>query len=92
MRLTGLSVILFTIFQLAGTLPDCHNFSNMQSGLATKSTSSAQESGMLLVGSQRFVYIQVPQVGMNLTFTLNGRDFVLSIHLSGVGRVVAIED
>lgn len=64
----------------------------MQSGLATKSTSSAQGSGMLLVGSQRFVYIQVPQVGMNLTFTLNGRDFVLSIHLSGVGRVVAIED
>lgn len=64
----------------------------MQSGLATKSTSSAQESGMLLVGSQRFVYIQVPQVVMNLTFTLNGRDFVLSIHLSDVGRVVAIED
>ena len=34
-----------------------------------------QDSGMHLSGSCRLMYIQVPQVVVNLTFMYNGRDF-----------------
>lgn len=44
------------------------------------------------------MYIQVPQVAMNLVFTYTGRDFaphipfLLSLHSRGVGREVVVED
>ena len=57
-----------------------------------------QDSGMHLVRSHRFMYVQIAQVVSNLIFSYSGSDFApqvsifQSIYLRGMGREIASEE
>lgn len=67
--------VMFPLFKLLATSPDCFNFSNiMESGLATSSTIC---SGSLLLGSFGLPHLQVPQMALNLVFSCCGSYLIL---------------
>ncbi|KAK4831142.1 hypothetical protein QYF61_015445 [Mycteria americana] len=78
-----------------GTSSDCHDFKYHGEWLGSYISQFPQDSGMPLIRSHRLMYVQVPQVVTNLTFTSSGRGFtppvpnMLPIDLGGVRRAIA---
>lgn len=66
--------VVFPLFKLLVTSPDCCNFSDiMESGLATSSTI---HSGSHLLGSLGLAHLQVPQMALNMVFSTWGSYFI----------------
>jgi len=63
---------MFPFFQSPGTLPDCHDLSNITENGFTISQ-LPQDFTMHLIRSHRLMYIQVPQVVQNLVFHYSGK-------------------
>jgi len=89
---------MFPFFQSPGTLPDCHDLSNISEWLGNGISQFPQDSGIHLIRSYRLMYVQVPQVVPNLAFLFSGKAFALlvpilqSIGSGGPRREFASED
>ena len=88
---------MLLLFQLFGTSPDCHDFSNLEgSALAESSASSLRSYGC--TSRHGLVHLQVPWMVSNLVFSYSGRFFILPVpalavcNLSGVAGALAAED
>jgi len=86
---------MFPFFQSLGISPDCHDFKYRGDCLGNSISQFPQDSVMNLVRSHRLLYVQVPQMVMNLIFFYSGKRFgplvpiLQSIHSRGVGRELA---
>jgi len=77
--------VALPFFQFLATSSDCHDFPDLQ------------DSGMHPIMSHRLLYVQIPQVVMNLIFLYSGRGFtpllpILQFNWGWVRREVASED
>lgn len=86
---------MFPFSKSPGTSPSCHDFIEWHGEWLDNNISQfPQDSRMHLISSHRFIYNQVLQVVMHLTFTYCGKPSAFPVNSlkTEVGRDAAIED